>query len=188
MAVDTKGLVEAGYLDLDAVFDYADWQTLEEITAFTYRCFGDNDDEPGLIKIVMQQASEFGITAYRWIEKTGNHHEFGKTFLSRDKVIEDAKIHAEEFDESLNMDDTISKIVQTRFFGNASEDEIRAICHEATRHQNGYLILPKGTFVGYPISKCWSPDAEYEGEYVFLKASCELAVHAAFMLLRAIYD
>ena len=101
--VDVAGLVEAGLLDLDAVFGKADWRQVDGITAYTACVYGKDGDEPGKVQIVLESATEYGIVAYRWAEKDdGGTHERGPITIDRDNPLERTlldRIHNERVHE-----------------------------------------------------------------------------------------
>lgn len=187
--MDVEGLVEAGLLDLDAVFERADWRVQDGITAYTACVYGSRGDEPGEVLVVLQSATEYGITAYRWAEKDDSGtYETGPVTLDRDEAVSGGEDYAEENDEEPDADDLIRQIVETGYFGDASSDDIRAICKEATEHSQGYLLLPAGEFVGHPIGRMWTTNGYLDqcDKYVTLDATHPSIAYAADALLRAV--
>jgi hypothetical protein len=186
--VDVAGLVEAGYLDLDAVFDEADWWVQDVIAIYTARVYGRDGDELGEVEIVLESATEYGITAYRWAERdSGGTHERGPITLDRDEAVEAGKEYAGENDEEPDADDLIRQIVETGYFGDADADDIRAICEAATEYSQGYLLLAAGEFCGHPIGRLWTTGGYLQCDrYVTLDATHSSIAYAADALLRAI--
>lgn len=186
--VDVAGLVEADLLDLDAVFDLADWRQVDGITAYTACVYGKDGDEPGEVQIVLESATEYGIVAYRWAEKDdGGTHGRGPITLDRDEAVEAGEEYASENDEEPDADDLIRQIVESGYFGGADADDIRAICEEATKHSQGYLLLPAGEFCGHPIGRLWTTNGYLQCEkYVTLDATHPSLAYAADALLRAV--
>lgn len=90
MDVDVAGLVDAGYLDMDVIFDrFAGWQVQDSITAYTARIYGPGRGEPGEVEIVLESASKYGITVFRWAERGSvGTHERGPITLDRDEAVE----------------------------------------------------------------------------------------------------
>jgi hypothetical protein len=186
--VDVAGLVEAGLLDLDAVFDRADWQTDDGITTYTACVYGSEGDKPGEVRVVLQSVAEYGITAYRWAEQDGSGtHESGPITLDRDEAVSGGEDYASENDEEPNAEELIAKIVETGYFGEADADDIRAICKAATEHSQGYLLLPAGEFCGHPIGRVWTTNGYLQcDKYVTLDATHPNIAYAADTLLRAV--
>ena len=183
--VDVGGLVEEGLLDLDAVFVQADWRTDDDITTYTACVYGPEGDRPGEVQVILQSATEYGITAFRWAEQGGG--EKGPITLDRDEAVAGGEEYAEENDEEPDADDLIAKIVDTGYFGAADADDVRAICEEATRHSQGYLLLPAGEFVGRPIGRMWTTNGYLQCDrYVTLDATYPSIAYAADALLRAV--
>jgi hypothetical protein len=185
--IDVAGLVEAGHLDLDGIFAKTDWRQIDSITTYTACVFGRDGDEPGEVQIVLESATEFGIKAFRWAEcDDGGSHEHGTITLDRDEAIEAGEEYASENDEMPDADELIEKIVETGYFGDADADDIKAICKAATEHSQGYLLLPKGEFVGHPIGRSWTTNGYLQNiEYVTLDATYSDIAFAADALLRA---
>lgn len=186
--VDVAGLVEAGLLNLDAVFERADWRQVDGITAYTACVYGKDGDEPGEVRVVLESATEYGVTAYRWAEKDdGGTHERGPITLDRDEAVKAGEEYASENDEEPDTDDLIRQIVETGYFGDADADDIKAICEEATKHSQGYLLLPAGEFCGQPIGRLWTTNGYLQCEkYVTLDATHPSTAYAADALLRAV--
>jgi hypothetical protein len=138
--IDIAGLVDAGLLDLDAVFDRADWRDIDSIDTYTSCVFGAEGDEPGEVEITLQRSEAYGIEAFRWFERDGMEH--GDITLDRDEAIEAGEEYASENDEEPDADELFRQIVETGYFGSADAGDIRAICQEATEHSQGYLLLP----------------------------------------------
>lgn len=81
----------------------------------------------------------------------------------------------------------VRQIVETGYFGDADADDIRAICREATRYSQGYLLLPAGEFCGHPIGRMLTTNGYLQGvAYVTLSASHDSVSDAASALLRAV--
>lgn len=182
------GLVEAGLLDLDDVFRRADWRVQDVITTYTACVYGRDGDEPGEVEILLQEATEYGITAFRWAEHDGGGtHECGPITLDRDEAVAAGEEYAEENDEEPDADELVAKIVETGYFGDADADDIRAVCEEATKYSQGYLLLPAGEFCGHPIGRLWTTNGYLQRDrYVALAASHPSVGHAADTLLRAV--
>ena len=186
--VDVGGLVESGLLDLVEVFAGADWCVTDSIGAYTACVYGKDGDEPGEVQIVLESATAYGITAYRWAEKDdGGTHGRGPITLDREEAVEGGEEYASENDEEPDAEDLIRQIVESGYFGDADTDDIRAICEEATRHSQGYLLLPAGEFCGHPIGRLWTTNGYLQCErYVALDATYSSLAYAADALLRAI--
>jgi len=183
--VDVAGLVEAGLLDLDTVFANGDWEADSDIIATYTACvYGRDGDEPGEVEVVLESATAYGITAYRWAERDDSGtHERGPITLDRDEAVAAGEEYAEDHDEEPDAGDLIEQIVETGYFGSADAEDIRAICDEATKHSQGYLLLPAGEFVGRPM---WTTNGYLQCEYVTLDATHHSIAHAADALLRAV--
>src|SRR5690606_18593181 len=114
------------------------WRVVEGISAYTACVYGTNGDEPGEVRVVLESATEYGITAYRWVERAdGGTHERGPITLDREEAVTAGKEYAEENDEEPDADDLIRQIVETGYFGDADADDIRAVCEEATNYSQG---------------------------------------------------
>lgn len=185
--VDVAGLAEAGLLDLDAVFSRADWRQVFSLAAYTACVYG-NGDEPGEVRVVLYSATEYGITAYRWVEEDdGGTHEQGPVTLDRDEAIELGEEYAVENDEEPDAADLIRQIVETGYFGDADAASVGAICEEATKYSQGYLLLPAGEVCG-PIGRLWTTNGYLQSEYVTLDATHASLAYAADALLRAVHQ
>lgn len=186
-AVDVAGLVEAGHLDLDAVFGRADWRVQDGITAYTACVYGPAGDEPGRVEVVLESATEYGITAYRWAERDdAGTHQRGPITLDRDEAVEAGEEYAALNDEEPDANSLIRAIVETGYFGDATADEIRAICRAATEHSQGYLLLPAGKFCGHPVDRLWTTNGYLQCDYVTLDATHSSIAYAADALLRRV--
>lgn len=188
--VDVKGLVDAGLLDLDNVFRTADWRVVDSITTFTACVYGPEGDSPGEVRVALQSATEYGITAYRWAEQDDSGtHETGPVTLDREEAEREGQEYADENDNEPDADDLVRQIVETRYFGEATEDEIKAICQKATEYSQGYLMLPAGEFVGHPIGRMWTTNGYLQhNRYVTLDATHPSVAYAADALLRAVNE
>lgn len=186
--VNVAGLVEAGHLDLDAVFDQADWRVLDGITTYTACVYGGNGDQPGEVEIVLESATEYGIAGFRWaVRDDGVTYDRGPITTDRDEAVEAGKEYASENDEELDADDLIRRIVETGYFGDADFGDIRAICGEATRYSQGYLLLAAGEFCGHPIGRMWTINGYLQCEkYIALDATHPSLAYSAAALLRAV--
>lgn len=186
--VDVAGLVEAGLLNLDAVFYRADWQQVDGIAAYTACVYGKDGDKPGELQIVLESATEYGIVAYRWAEEDGSGtHGRGPITLDRDEAVEAGEEYASENDEEPDADDIIRQVVESGYFGDADADDIKAICEEATKYSQGYLLLPAGAFCGHPIGRLWTTSGYLQCEkYIMLDATHPRLAYAADALLRAV--
>lgn len=80
----------------------------------------------------------------------------------------------------------VKEIVNTRYFGSATCEEILAVCQKATEYPEGYLLLPQGEFVGHPIGNAWVNRGWLQCEYVALRASHDSVAEAADSLLQSI--
>lgn len=80
----------------------------------------------------------------------------------------------------------IDQIVETGYFGDATPDEIRAVCGAATGYSEGYLLLPRGEYVGQPIQRMWTTNAYLQCDYVALDVTHSSVEEAAEALLRAV--
>ncbi len=84
-------------------------------------------------------------------------------------------------------DDLIRQIVETGYFGDADDADIRAICQAATDYSQGYLLLAAGGFPGDPIGRLWTTNGYLQcAEYVTLDATYPCIAYAADALLRAV--
>lgn len=169
-------------------FDHADWRTEGSIATFTACVFGPDGDEPGEVQIVLQSATVDGVTAYRWAERSdGCMGERGPVTLDPDGARAGGEDYASRNDEEPDADDLIRQIVETGYFGDADDDDIRAVCEEATQHSQGYLLLPAGEFCGHPIGRMWTTNGYLQcEEYVTLDATYPSLAYAADALLRAV--
>jgi hypothetical protein len=80
MPADIAALVANDHLDLDAVFDGADWRYMQHIADFRMTDGG----EAHTIDVVLQVASCYGIEAFRWADDQG---ETGPVCLSRAEAV-----------------------------------------------------------------------------------------------------
>lgn len=188
--LDVDGLVGAGYLNLDDVFYSAKWSVEDDIASYTACVYGRDGDSPGEVEIVLESATEYGITAYRWAERDGGGtHGHGPITLDRDEAVGDGEEYAQDNDDELDADALIAEIVETGYFGSADHDDIRAICQVATEYSQGYLLLPAGEFCGYPIGRLWTTNGYLQCDrYVTLDATHHSVAYAADSLLRAVTD
>lgn len=194
--VDVAGLVASGLLDLDAVYDMldldavydmADWRQVDSIATYTECVYGANGDEPGEVQIVLESATKYGIVAYRWAQKDdGGTYDRGPITLDRDEAVESGEEYASDHDDAPDADDLIRRVVESGYFGCADADEIKAICEEATKYSQGYLLLPAGEFCGYPIGRLWTTNGYLQCDHVTLDASHASLAYAADALLRAV--
>lgn len=174
-------------LDLDAMFASSHWRFVDNIATYTACVYGANGDQPGEVEIVLQSAEEDDVTAYRWAERDdGGTHETGEITLDRDAAIAAGEEYASENDEEPDPEELIRQIVETGYFGDADAGDIRAICLEATRHSQGYLLLPAGEFVGHPIGRMWTTNGYLQCDHVRLGATYPSVAMAADALLRAV--
>lgn len=84
--------------------------------------------------------------------------------------------------------DTIDQIVETGYFGDATAEDILAICEEATRHRRGYLLLPMGSAPALPLEQ-WhhiGVDADIDVPHLSIAADYMHASSAALALLNAL--
>lgn len=165
------------------------WRVEDEITSSTECVYGVRRDEPGMVEIVLESATQYGITAYRWMSRDDSswRGEGGPVTLSKDEAILAGKTHAEENDDEPDAEDCIRKIVETGYFGDADADDIRAICKAATEYSQGYLLLAAGEFCGHPIGRMWTMyDCLQCDEYVTLDATHPSISYAAHFLLRTV--
>jgi hypothetical protein len=186
--IDVEGLVAAKLLNLKAVFEKSDWKTVKVINSYTACSYGETD-EPGEVEIVLQKATEYGITAYRWAEEDdGGYHEKGAIVLHPDEVREDAMEHVIEQDDEPDIEDLVNKIVDTGYFGSATRKDILNVCECATEHSEGYLILRAGK-ITYPIESLLTTCGHLDGcDYVTLDADFQRVSYAAHALLRAVKE
>lgn len=177
--IDITGLVNAGLLDLDAVFDGADWRTIKSITTYTACIYGTFGDEPGEVTVNLQASYRYGITAYRWAaEDESGTYECGSPVLDREEASRQGEEFATENHTELDVDEIIDQIVATGYFGDATASDIRSFCEQATGYSCVYLLLPKGY--------CWTTNGYLECEYVTLPATYPNVAFAADALLRII--
>jgi hypothetical protein len=174
--------------DFDSIdWSRADWSRVDAIAAFTACVYGHDGDEPGEVRVVLESATEGDITAYRWAEQDdGGTRETGDPTKDRDEAVAGGEEYASENDEEPDADDLIQQIVDTGYFGSADADDICAVCQAATEHSQGYLLLPKGEFVGHPIGRMWTTNGYLQCEYVSLDATYPSVAYAADALLRAV--
>jgi hypothetical protein len=87
--IDLAGLVADAHLNLDAIFDDADWTTTESgVAGYVSCCFGDDGGQPGDVVVDLQSADAYGITAWRWYESESCDH--GETYLTEAEARQDA--------------------------------------------------------------------------------------------------
>ncbi len=152
MSVDLKGLVQHGHLDLHKIFRDAEWKVVEKITSYMMLLC----DDLKRVDVVLETAEVHGITAYVWVEKRPSIDLVSRIHLDRKEAFDEGLERAFEHDHLTNIDYFLKRIFNTRYFGDATIEEIRSICDEATRRDHGYLILPAGKFVGNPVGLAWS--------------------------------
>ena len=185
--IDIEGLVAAELLDLDAVFARARWQVVDRITTYTACVYGSQGDEPGEIQMSLESATEYGIVAYRWAASDdGGVCECGPIVLDEDEARDAGEEYATQENEEPDANALIEQIVATGYFGDAGEDDILACCKEATQHSQGYILLPKGEFVGHPIGRMWTTSGYLQCKHICLEANYPSAAYAADALLRAV--
>ena len=84
-------------------------------------------------------------------------------------------------------DTTLHAAIEEYASENDEEPDIKAICEEATKHSQGYLLLPAGEFCGHPIGRLWTTNGYLQCEkYVTLDATHPSLAYAADTLLRAV--
>lgn len=186
--LDVSGLVEAGLLDLDAVFEGAEWDRVEHIATYVSCCYGAEGDEPGEVQVSLERATAYGIVGWRWREHdAGEDLESGPVTLDRAEAVEAGEDYAEESDETPGLDSLIDEIIETGYLA-ASREEIRAICAAASSHSQGYLLLPRGE-LPHPIDVAWTTSGYLdlpEDQWITLAATHDREEIAADALLRAI--
>lgn len=184
--IDVAGLVADGCLDLNAVCRRAHWQVEDCIAAYTACVYGP-DDAPGEVEVVLEAASAYGLTVYRWCARDdGGTHETGPLTLEREEAVEAGEEYARVSDESPDADDLIRRIVDTGYFGAADADDIRAVCEAATAYSQGYLLLPAGGPCGEPVGRLWTTHGYLQCRHVRIAADHGSPVEAAYALLRAV--
>lgn len=186
--IDINGLIEDGHIDLDEVFEGAAWTKDSEIATYTACVYGPEGDLPGEVRVILQVSELYGITAWRWRDDDGSYGgDTGDITLDRLVAIQAGEEHAVDRDEEPDLDRLVGEIVETGFFGDATTNDIRAICEEATGYSQGYLLLPAGEFVGRPIGRLWTTNGYLECPHVRLDATYPKASYAAAGLLAAIH-
>jgi len=153
-------------------------ETIETIDTYIACCYGGDGLQPGETEVVLQR-SEGG--EYRWYDE-GSEGEW----TTRGAAIDGGCQHATASDETPDLVTTVDEIVATGYFGGADTDNILAICECAASHSEGYLLLPAGDPIAYPIGRLWTTDGYLQiREYICLPASPSVAL-AADTLLRSI--
>jgi hypothetical protein len=92
-AVDVAGLVRDGLLDLDTMRWGATWETLTKIDSYTTF----DETEPVLVAVILQQATRYGITVYRWQNTLSG--EAGDPRLDRQHAIDGGEDYCYLMDE-----------------------------------------------------------------------------------------
>lgn len=190
LTVDVAGLVDDGFLTLNALFSDAIWKRDgSPVASFIRCCYGPEGDAPGELEIIVECAVKYGIAVYRWTEiDAAGAYVSGDITLDRAEAVSAGEDYASENDEEPDADDLIQQIRETGYFGDAIAAEIKAVCEEATRYSQGYLLLPKGEFVGHPIGRMWTISGYLQCDHVRLTASKLSVAVAADELLRRILE
>lgn len=187
--VSVEGLIEDGFLDLEAVLGRAEWQEQEVIATYTACIYGPEGGEPGQIEIVLEQTCLYGIRAWRLVQRdcTGVYRHDAPPTVDKEEAVEEGRQFAQENDNEPDIDLLIQEVIETGYFGSAGAENIRAICQAATEYSQGYLILPKGTPVAQPIGRMWTTSGYLHCEdYVALNATHKRVSYAAYTLLQLI--
>lgn len=174
--------------DFDTIdWGNARWRLVDEIATFISCVYGPHGDEPDEVEVVLQSAEVDGVTAYRWCEcDQAGEHSHGEPTPDKDEAIADGEEYAAANDDTPDVDDLIRQIAESGCFGDADHDDIRAVCKEATKHSQGYLLLPVGEFVGHPIGRMWTTNGYLQCDHVALPATFSRISLAADALLRAV--
>lgn len=145
----------------------------EHVTTYVICAFGKNWDELGEVDMYVQPGivtleDNEKVTIWRAID-AGRELEWW--FATREEAVTCAEEVAVDEDASPDMEEIIAAIIETGYFGDADSDDIRDICHEATRHSQGYLLLPRGSFVGHPIGRMWTTNGYLQCDHISLDAT-----------------
>lgn len=156
---------------------------IKTIDFYTACVYGTNGDEPGEVQIVLESATKYGITVYRWAScDDSGIHERGEIVLDQEEAIAAGEEYAEENDEELDINNLIQEIL-------GDGEDIRAICKEATGYSQGFLLLPAGEPVAHPTGRMWATaDSYLPCKYIRLDATHSHVSYAAHSLLRTIED
>jgi hypothetical protein len=143
--IDIAGLVADGHLDLEALFDSDDWDVIDDITTYTACVYGRYGDQPGVVAIALEEATKYGITAYRWLERDDSgSFERGPATLNRDEAVRGGEEYAAECDETPNPEEQIQAILDTDWFDTSVDaEEVREIIN--------YIESYDGTGQGHVI-------------------------------------
>jgi hypothetical protein len=127
--IDLAGLVADGHLDLEALFDSDDWDVVDDITTYTACVFGFDGAQPGQVEICLEEATKYGITAYRWLERDDSgDYERGPVALDRDEAVRGGEEYAAEADETPNPEEQIQAILDSGWFAaGVDAEEVREI-------------------------------------------------------------
>lgn len=184
MAIDLAALVNDSHLDLDVVFAGASWRTVDTAATFVACCFGLDGDQPGEVELKLERAEMGGIEAWRWREPESGDH--GDVCLSRDDAVAAAEEYAQDSDETPDVDEQISAIIETGYFGaDVDADDIREICEALCGHSQGVLLLPSGEVPARPLGRLWTTNGYLQCDHIQVAATHSSVELAAAALLAA---
>jgi hypothetical protein len=170
--------------------DLTRWKMIEAIASYTDCCYGDEGDEPGEIRVMLETAqTSDGLDVYRWHDHDGaGSYDSGDIMLDQDAVIRAGRAHAEEQDETPDLDVLIDGILTTGYFGPLCDaGDVRRACQAATEYSQGYLMLAPGEPPRDPIGVAWTTNGYLQvPHHIQLAATHSRIEYAADALLRAI--
>ena len=98
--IDLDLLVERGHLSLDRIFADSKWIEISTIATYTLCVYGRDGCQAGELEVALASATEFGITAYRWIASDPcNEAARGPITLSEQDATEDGENFASSEDQ-----------------------------------------------------------------------------------------
>lgn len=185
--VDVQELVEYGLLDLAKLCAVSgEWTTIETVGHYVTTC---DDGSMRTIDLHIEVGGACGIEVFRYVEydEGCGYLDGGIGPLTLD--LDEARAQAEEViqnqDETPDLGEIVEEILATGYFGAEADGAyIASIVEEATRHSQGYLVLPRRVVAG-PIGCGWTTSGGLEEPHIQLRATYERAELAADALLKA---
>jgi len=168
----------------DFTADDSDISEWDSTNSYVECCYGCQGDEPGTVEV------QIGATRHgAWYVRTDDGTEsetVSGPFATQDEAETAAEAYATEHDEAPDLDDLVSEIIDTEFFGpEATEEAVTAICEAMTVHSQGYLLLPAGEVPG-AVGPLWTINGYLECDHIQVDATHDSTEIAAFTLLRGI--
>ncbi len=172
----------------DAIVEAAkrEWESVEVSHTYVARCFGDDGAQPGTVEVRIERATlrspdrEREIEVWRWTEEeTGPS---GPACWTCKAAESGAAKHADDSDETPDLDETIASIVETGLF-RADASDVRRVLDACCNHSKGYLLLVTGDTIPHPIGAVWTTDGYLQCPHVRMPCGQHSAELAASVLL-----